>query len=108
MLPRMGIQAQARVEVTIDASQLAFMTKDGLHTGRLELQAYCGDAKENIVGEFGERLDLEANDATHAQWLQYGIRRVLRVPVMETPKYVKVVVYDYGSDRAGSFMLTVK
>ncbi len=105
LLPRMGIQSMVRAEITIDASQLAFSVKDGIHTGQLELQVYCADAKQAIIGEFGERLDLEASDATHAQWLQTGIRRIVRVPVIGEPKFVKVIVYDYGSDRVGSFML---
>ena len=108
MLPRMGIQAEARVQVTIDVSHLGFESKNGLRTGQLELQVYCGDAKEAIIGEFGERLELEANDDTYAQWLQGGIRRTVRVPVVGTPKFVKVIVYDYASDRVGSFILTLK
>ncbi len=108
MLPRMGIQAEARVEVTIGASQLGFETKDGVRTDQLELQVYCGDARESIVGDFGERLELRANEDTYAQWLQAGIRRTVRVPVIGTPKFVKVVVYDYGSDRVGSFIVTLK
>ena len=67
-----------------------------------------GDAKQNVVGQFGDRLDLDADLATREQWLANGIRRVLRVPFTDTAKYVKVIVYDYGSDRAGSFMLTLK
>ena len=76
--------------------------------GQLELQVYIGDAKQNLVGQYGDRLDLDADLATRDQWLANGIRRVLRVPFTDTPKYVKVIVYDYGSDRAGSYMLTLK
>jgi hypothetical protein len=32
----------------------------------------------------------------------------VRVPAFGTPKFVKVVVYDYGSDRVGSAMVTIK
>ena len=108
MLPRMGVTAQLRAEVIISATPLALPLTDGRYTGQLELQAYVGDAKENIIGEFGERLDLEANEPTRDQWLKTGIRRVLRIPVMGDAKYVKVVVFDYGSDKAGSFMLKLK
>ena len=107
LLPRMGIQGQARVQVTIDASQLKFDTKDGIRTAKLELQVYCGDAKESIVGDFGERLDLEGPDATYQEWTQTGFRRSVRVPISSNPKFIKVIVYDYGSDRVGSFILTL-
>jgi hypothetical protein len=32
----------------------------------------------------------------------------VRVPMAGVPKFVKVVAYDYGSERAGSFMVTIK
>jgi hypothetical protein len=108
LLPRMGVSAQVRVDVTIDANSLALTLKDGHFTGQLEVQAYVGDAKQNAIGALGDRIDLDATEVTHAQWLVSGIRRTLRVPYADTPKYVKVIVYDYGSDRAGSFMLTLK
>ncbi len=106
--PRMGIQYQARVEITIDAAPLALDLKDGVRTGRLEVQVYCGDAKQAVIGDAGQSVDLSANEATYQQWLQTGIRRVIRVPTSEPPKYVKVVVYDYGSDRIGSATVTIK
>jgi len=108
MLPRMGVSAQMRAEVVITAAPLAFTLTNGRHTAQLELQAYVGDARENIIGEFGERLDLDATEATRDEWLKTGIRRALRIPVFGDAKFVKVVVYDYGSDKAGSFMLKLK
>ncbi len=107
-LPRMGVQSQTRVEIVIDAAPLALALKDGVRTGQIEVQVYCGDAKQTVVGDAGQHFDLTAPEATYQQWLQSGIRRVIRVPTEETPKYVKVVVYDYGSDRIGSAMVTIK
>jgi VWFA-related protein len=108
LLPRMGVSAEARVEVTIDAAPLAFERKDGLRTAQLELQVYIGDAKQVVIGQLGERLDLEADDATHERWLKSGIRRMLRVPFIGEARYVKVVVYDYGSDRVGTWAVSIK
>jgi len=108
MLPRMGIQAQVRVELTIDIAPLGLVLKDGMRAGQFEVQIYCGDAKQVAVGDAGEHIDINAPEATYQQWLQTGMRRTIRVPVSEAPKYVKVVIYDYGSDRVGSAMVTVK
>jgi hypothetical protein len=108
MLPRMGIQAQVRVEVTIDVAPLALLLKDGVRTGQLEFQVYCGDAKQIMIGDESDHLDINAPEATYQQWLQTGLRRTIRVDVPDQPKYVKVVVYDYGSDRVGSVMVTMK
>ena len=107
-LPRMGIEMQTRVEIVIDAAPLALSLKDGMRTGQLEVQVYCGDAKQTVIGDAGEHVELSAPEATYQAWLQNGIRRVVRVPIGEPPKYVKVVVYDYGSDRVGSAMVTIK
>jgi len=108
MLPRMGVSAEARVELLIDAKPLALTLTDGRYTGQIELAIYVGDAKKEVIGQMGDRLDLEADEKVREQWLKTGIRRTLRVPVFGEPKFIKVVVYDYGSDRAGSFMLTLK
>lgn len=108
LLPRLGVRGQVNVEVIVGAAPLGLTLKDGIRTGQIELQIYCGDAREQIVCDFGERLDLSAGDALYDDWLKNGIRRLARVPLFEDPKYLKVVVYDYGSDRVGSFMLKLK
>jgi VWFA-related protein len=109
-LPRMGINATIRVDITIDPADLAFTTADGRRAGQLEIQAYAGDAKERTLGEANKRVDLSADEATFAEWTRTGVRQSIRitVPAGVTTKYVKVVVYDYGSDRLGSLHLTIK
>jgi len=108
LLPRIGIQSEVRAEINIDATHLGMELVDGVRTGRLEIVVFCGDEKQALIGDFGERLDLKANEETYAEWLKTGIRRVVRVPMAGVPKFVKVVVYDYGSERAGSVMVTIK
>jgi hypothetical protein len=61
-----------------------------------------------VIGDFGEQLELKASEEQYAEWLKTGIRRVVRVPMAGVPKFVKVVVYDYGSERAGSMTATIK
>jgi hypothetical protein len=107
MLPRMGITEMARVEIVIDASQIAFESADGVLTGTLDVQVYAGDEKERVVGEAADRLDLKATEVEHAEWLRTGIRHSVRLPLTATPRHIKVVVYDFGSDRVGSAMSTI-
>ena len=107
-LPKMGLTAEMRVELRIDGKPLALTEKDGRFTGQLEIQAYIGDAKENVIGEIGDHLDLDGDAAAKEQWVAAGIRRPLRVPFVGDAKYVKVVVYDYGSDKIGSFLLKLQ
>lgn len=108
LLPRMGLESEVSIDLKIDASRMGWSNDAGKRTGRVEVRAYCGNAKQGIVGDASKLLNLEANEETYAQWLQNGLHRSIRVPVTDTPKYVKVVVYDYGSDRVGSFMFTFK
>jgi VWFA-related protein len=107
-LPPPGIQYEMRVEIVIDAGPLSLALQDGLRTGQLEVQVYCGDAKQTVIGNAGQHFDLSVPEETYQQWLQTGIRRTIRVPTSAPPKYVKVVVYDYGSDRIGTAMVVVK
>jgi len=107
-LPRMGIQTEVRAEIVIGAGTLSMPLTDGVRLGQLEVRVYCGDAKEEIVGDISEHLDIKASEEQYQQWLVGGIRRLVRVPAFGTPKFVKVVVYDYGSDRVGSAMVTIK
>ena len=107
-LPRMGIEYQARVEIVINAGPLSMPLKDGIRTGQIEVQVYCGDARQVVIGDAGQHFDLSVPEATYQQWLQTGFRRTIRVPTSEPAKYVKVVVYDYGSDRIGSASITIK
>jgi VWFA-related protein len=108
LLPRMGVTLEARVVITIDPRNLTFAEQDGIRTGKLELQVYCSDAKERVIGTFGEALAIKAGDETYQDWLQTGIKRTVRVPLMDVPKYVKVLVYDYGSDHVGTNTFTFK
>jgi len=108
LLPRMGVTLEARVVVTIDPRNLTFAELDGIRTGKLELQVYCTDAKERVIGDFGEALGIRAGEETYQEWLQTGITRTVRVPLMDAAKFVKVVVYDYGSDHVGTNTFTFK
>jgi hypothetical protein len=108
LLPRMGVQSEVRAEINIDVTHLGLELIDGVRSGRLEIVVFCGDEKQTVIGDFGERLEFKASEETYAEWLKTGIRRVVRVPMAGVPKFVKVVVYDYGSERAGSFMVTIK
>jgi hypothetical protein len=47
----MGVGLETRVEILIDAGPLAMALKDGLRTGQLEVQVYCGDAKQAVIGD---------------------------------------------------------
>jgi len=107
-LPKMGIQTELRVEMTIAAAPLVFPLRDGVRLGQLEVQVYAGDSMEVATGSFSARLEIKASDEQYQQWLQSGIRRTMRIASFGPPKFVKVIVYDYGSDKVGTVTVAIK
>jgi VWFA-related protein len=106
--PRAGAGQDMRVTFWVDASRLAFTATPEGKAVQLELAAYIGDAKEATLGEFRDTLDLDLDAAGHARVLRDGITHTVSVPFSDTAKYVKLVVYDYGSDLLGSIVVTLK
>jgi hypothetical protein len=97
-----------RVDLIVDMGPVGFADDGALRVGELQVAVFCGDDKERVIGESKVRWTLRAGDDTMADWLKDGLHRSLRVPVKAKPKFVKVVVYDPGSDRSGSLTLTVR
>jgi hypothetical protein len=81
---------------------------DGLRTGQLDVSVYCGDAKEEVVGQTEVQWNFRADAATYDAWQKDGLTRRLTVPISALAKYVKVVVYDRQSDRSGSKTVTIR
>ena len=104
----MGIQTQSRIDLTIDVSALTIPVVNGHRVGQLELQVYCGDAKEIVIGDLSQTLTIDATEAQYQSWQQTGLFRTVRVPFIGEPKFFKVVVYDYGSDKVGTVTVKVK
>jgi VWFA-related protein len=98
---------EVRVDVSIDVRSLDLAVIDGVRTGRIDVHVYCGDARQTPIGERTERLDLRADTATYAGWLETGLRQAVQVPVASRARYVKVIVYDHGSGRIGSRSVAV-
>ena len=96
------------VDVVVDASRLTLQQVDGRHVGAIDLTVFCGDARENLVGQIWQRMSFNLLDDTHARFLREGVPYTVRVPVRAPATHVKVVVYDYGADLLGSATVTLK
>jgi VWFA-related protein len=99
--------AEAVVELSIDAARLSFAETDGRHVGSLNVALFCGDKNQTIVGELRQTLDLALEDATYERVMREGLRHTARVTLKRLPRYVKAIVYDYGSDLLGSTLVTL-
>jgi VWFA-related protein len=97
--------AEALVDFTIDAARLSLAAVDGRYVGSLNVAVFCGDKNETIVGEIHQTLDLALGEDTYERAMREGLRHTARVSVRRPPRYVKGVVYDYGSDLLGSVVV---
>jgi VWFA-related protein len=96
------------VAVTLDASRLSLTPDATRRSGGVEVQVFCGDSRQRLVGDLRQRVDLNLDEQAYERVLRDGILVRAQVPVTAPAKFVKVVVYDYGADRLGSFFLTMK
>jgi hypothetical protein len=75
---------------------------------KLEVAVFATDARESLLGQRWITLDLKLTEATWAKALAEGLRQTVTVPVTGRARYVKAVVYDYGTSRAGAGVVDVK
>jgi VWFA-related protein len=94
---------------SIGATRLSWGLDDlGRHTASLDVAVYCADGNQKIIGQARRRLNFALTDETHARAIADGVARTIKIPVTGTPRFVKVIVYDYGADRVGSVMVPLK
>jgi hypothetical protein len=101
-------QRQAQLEVTIDPSGIALREANGNHQGTLALLAVAGNENEQLVGRVEQRMELNMSAARYEQAKATGIPYSLVLPLSGPARIVKVVVYDFSSDRIGSAAVNVK
>jgi hypothetical protein len=98
---RDGAKHLITARVLIDTAHLLLAPEGSMRTGQLELKIFVGDARERVIASEAVRIQIrEASPpaATPAP----GFQRTFLLQTSEVPAYVKVVVYEYGTDRLGS------
>ncbi len=96
------------VEVKIDIAKVALTMVDGRHKGALDIAILCQDAAGNGIGDLWQKMDLNLSEATFERMSKDGLTSTAGSPVTGLVKNVKVVVYDYASDRIGTIMRQVR
>ena len=101
-----GAVRGVKVDVVVNASRIVFARMVGVsgvqHLAALNVAVFCTDREGLTVGEQWKSLDLTVPDAMLAAVRQAGLTFTVEVPVRQPPIWVKVVVYDYGSDLIGT------
>jgi VWFA-related protein len=99
---------ELQLELTVDVSRVKFTPEDDRQAGALEIAFFCGDGRENVVGELWQRVDLRLPEARYQRALKEGFTHTAKVPVDVMPNYVKAIVYDPNGDVLGSTVVTLK
>jgi VWFA-related protein len=103
-----GPVRQIRVDLTIDVSRLSLTKAGTRRVGTIDVDIFCGDVKQKMVGSLKQRLDLSLEGDAHQRLLKTGVPYTATVPITATAAYVKVLVYDYGADLLGTAVVSVK
>jgi hypothetical protein len=87
--------------VGIDTSRLLLMPEGAARIGQLDVKVFVGDARERVIASDSARVQIR--EVTSAATTPApGFQRTFVLQATEAPAYVKVVVYEYGTDRLGS------
>ena len=96
------------VEVRIEPGTVKFVRQADEYLAKVDALHFCADAKEQLVGETWQTLDFKLTEANYQKFMREGVGYTIRVPLTGEPKYLKVILYDYGADLVGSSMVQVK
>jgi hypothetical protein len=96
------------VEVTLDAARLRMAKAGDRWVAALNFAVLCGDYYRKDIGQLWQSKDVFVPDSRMEDILRTGLTVTLKVPVSQPPVYVKIVAYDYGSDRIGSVMKVMR
>lgn len=92
----------------IAPARLRVVETNGVHAIELDVAVFSGDAREGMVSEHWQRIDLKLTPAELAAALQQDIKYTLTFQTSRVPAHVKVIVYDHAADLVGSASARVK
>jgi len=101
-------QAQIRVDLQIDATKVGFKTAESRHLGRLRIAIFYADDKGRYLGENWQTMNLQLEEEAYRRVLRAKIPFSTLIPAKSSKQILRVVIYDVGSDRLGSKLLTTK
>lgn len=102
------LNSSVSVSLWIDPKAVTFQPVNGRYQGKVYITLFYGDSRGKYLGDYWDTLEMELKPATYARVMKEGIPYTVHIP-MEAPKEsLKVVLYDYGSDRVGSLMTKVR
>ena len=73
-----------------------------MRTVELDVSVLCQDESGDPTGDLWQRINIRLSPTEWEAAQRAGVTFTLTVPVKAVVKTVKVIVYDFASDRLGS------
>jgi VWFA-related protein len=99
---------EVAIDGRIDVSRVSFTTVGDRHTATLDVNVYCGDSHETVIGQLWQKVNLKLTDATYRRYLREGMPYTGHVAIKGQAVWAKVIVYDYGADLVGSTAIGIR
>ena len=106
--PATGKAASIRPEVCIDPSRLQFARAHGRQTASVVLAVWYFDGSDHVIRDGQNPLQLSFTDTALEELGATWIPVSLDVPVASGTRQIKVVVYQYETDRVGSAFAKIR
>ena len=108
--PRKTPKGQREMAVQIHLHPTGVIPSDlfGRHTASLDVAVFCGDGQELIVCKTWNQVELDLDEPAFARFQGGGALIQVNAPLRRDAKFVKAIVYDYTTDKAGSAVVKLK
>jgi VWFA-related protein len=90
------------VRALIDVSRLYLSLVDGHRTGAVDILTVCFDNKNQVVGQMYQRAGIDLTPEMFDRVSRNGLPYNVRFEASPATRRIRVVVYDYRADLAGS------
>jgi VWFA-related protein len=96
------------VRTRVDPSRLTWTLTGNERSAEIDIGVFCAGDDEKSIGEHLQREIVKFDAAQFEKTTIAGISNALTVRVDKAPKYVRVVVYDYGADLVGTASMRLR
>ncbi len=103
-----AVNTRIHVSLWIDPAEVTFHEVNDRYQGKVYITFFYGDQRGRYLGDYWDAREMNLKPETYQKVMKDGIPYDLRIPRAAPNETLKVVLYDYGSDRIGSLTTKVK
>jgi hypothetical protein len=94
--------------IAIDTSKFDFPIVDRLRTGVVDFAVFVGNERQQVIAEAWSRREWDLSEDAFAALREQPVTETVRIPINGDPLFVKVVVYERGSNLIGTAIVRVR